>query len=207
MKYFVAFLFCVMFTATGEYAFGTEPKQPTVQPDASAGLGDDTTLLHRPTPPPSASSSSSAPKEKKPITAILTKEEKGKTNMTTFTPSDTVRLLWQDPTGAKGDKIRVVWYAVDTGKVFPKKQETERVHADAAGTRRVRVVDCAGHQGWHARGQIPGGPVRKRQVGPEHEVHGREVARFWGRPWAGRPSCFSPARKLLFSSVWLVKSV
>ena len=32
-------------------------------------------------------------------------------------------MLWKDPTGSKGDKVRTVWYAEDTGKAFPKNKK------------------------------------------------------------------------------------
>lgn len=79
----------------------------------------ETTLLHRPTPTPGPAATTS--KEKKPITASLSKDEKGKESTETFSVGDPkIYLIWKDDTASKGDKVRVAWYAEETGGVFKK---------------------------------------------------------------------------------------
>lgn len=125
MKNLAAALFLATITATGTSAMRAAPApgsgaaQTQRQP---VDLGPQDTLLHRPTPAPEASATPSAKKE--PLTAALYKDEKGKESASVITTSDPqVYVRWSDGTGVKGDKVRVAWYAVDTGGVISKNKK------------------------------------------------------------------------------------
>ena len=76
----------------------------------------------RPTPKPSsATPAATATGPKQPLQLSLAKDTKGGGEGTTFTKSDTkIYLLVKDVTGAKGDKIRGVWIADNTGGKLAK---------------------------------------------------------------------------------------
>ena len=88
-----------------------------------ASLGDETTLLKRPTPP-SAATASSGPK--KPLEASLSSEEKGKSSAssTTSFPTSTPKVYvhFTDEGATKGEKLRVTWIA-EAAKGFPKDKK------------------------------------------------------------------------------------
>ena len=71
---------------------------------------------HTPVPTPAKASG-----PKKPLEASLALDEKGTGTGTTFAKNDAkIYLLVKDYSGAKGDKIRAVWTAEDTGGALPK---------------------------------------------------------------------------------------
>ena len=71
---------------------------------------------HTPVPTPAKASG-----PKKPLEASLALDEKGTGTGTTFAKNDAkIYLLVKDYSGAKGDKIRAVWIADDTGGALPK---------------------------------------------------------------------------------------
>ena len=114
MKYLAALLFVVLLGVAIVHS----------APPPGDGAGVEAPGLFGYTPvPKSTPATAAAPGKKVPLTASLAKDDKGKSPATAFVQADTEYLLWKDPTGAKGDTIRTVWYAVDTGKVFPKNKK------------------------------------------------------------------------------------
>ena len=125
MKHLIAVSFLALATATSTYAMGSGPVPGSGTTQAQGqpvDLGPQDTLLHRPTPAPQATAAPSGTKE--PLTAALYKDDKGKESASVFTTSDPqVYVKWIDGTGAKGDKVRVAWYAVDTGGAVSKNKK------------------------------------------------------------------------------------
>ena len=73
---------------------------------------------HTPVPTPAKAA---APGVKKPLEATLATDEKGGGAGTTFAKGDAkIYLLVKDVTGVKGDQIRAVWVADDTGRALTK---------------------------------------------------------------------------------------
>ena len=124
MKHLAATLFLATVTATGLYAMGSGATgSSTAQaPGQAADFGPQSSALRRPTPAPQSSAAPSGKKE--PLTAALYKDDKGKESASVFTASDPqVYVKWIDGTGVKGDKVRVAWYAVDTGGAVSKNKK------------------------------------------------------------------------------------
>ena len=86
----------------------------------NSGPGDTPIGLFGHTPVP-ASAKTTGPK--KPLEGSLAKDEKGGRAGMTFAKADTkIYLLCKDVSGVKGDKVRVVWIAEETGGAFPKNK-------------------------------------------------------------------------------------
>lgn len=160
MKKFAAVLFLATSTAIGVYAMGSQPTSPGQSQNSGAqqpaGFGDDASLLHRPTPTPAAQTPVD-PKNKKPLTATLGKDNTGKNSVTTFAPNDPkIYLVWKDDTGAKGDKVRIAWFAENTGGAVSKNKKL---------TEATQIVPGAGSFGSSYLLMPSGGfPVGKYRV-------------------------------------------
>ena len=92
----------------------------SAQDGANINKGDAPVGLfgHTPVPTPAKAA---APGVKKPLEASVARDDKGGGAGTTFTKSDAkLYLLVKDVSGVKGDQIRAVWVADDTGGAFPK---------------------------------------------------------------------------------------
>ena len=120
MKYLLPFLFAATLAVSGfvSSAAGQSTSSGS-EPDNSDGRSAD--VLAPRTKPNTVAPNPSG--KKTPITASLFKDEKGKTPSMVFGPSEKIYLMWKDPTGAKGDKVRIAWFAEDTGKAFPKNKK------------------------------------------------------------------------------------
>ena len=120
MKYTAALFLVVIL------ALATFPKAPMGQ----AQVAEDTPGMfgHTPIPkggaPAAASPGAKGPVAKVPLTASLAKDEKGKQPASVFSKSDPeICLKWTGGMGSKGDKVRVVWVAVDTGGAITKNKK------------------------------------------------------------------------------------
>ena len=91
----------------------------SAQTDINRGTEPVGLFGHTPVPtPPKAS----GPKQPMGVTMAL--DEKGGGAATTFAKSNAkIYVLIKNPSGVKGDKVRAVWTAEDTGGVFSKGQK------------------------------------------------------------------------------------
>ena len=124
MKSLLALLVLATFTATGTYAQSSSGSSSNqTQARQPATFADETSGIKRPTPTP-APAGPVNPKDKKPLTAILAKDEKGKEATNVFsTMEPKIYVVWKDDTGVKGDKLHVVWYAVNTNGAMAKNKK------------------------------------------------------------------------------------
>ena len=98
--------------------------------------------IRRPTPAPSSSSSTVSAKPTGPLTAVLAKDSKGKSETSTFTPADNVYLVCANVPAKKGDKVGAAWYG---GKKERKVYGTENVvPGDGAVTESFNLAPPKG---------------------------------------------------------------
>lgn len=80
--------------------------------------------IRRPTPAPTPTAAQAAAGPKKPLEALLTNQDKGKTPVSSFTASTPkIYLVYTDESATKGDKLRVVWVAEDVPAFASKNKK------------------------------------------------------------------------------------
>ena len=83
-----------------------------------------TSGIRRPTPAPTAAAAQAVSGPKKPLQALLTKEDKGKAPVSSFASSTPkIYLEWNDESATKGEKLRVVWIAEDAAAFAGKNKK------------------------------------------------------------------------------------